>query len=76
MLSTPKEKAQSQRGVFDVANNIIRLMGKVVLTSGKNVVKGEQLVYNLTTGQSRIISHKAREGGKKERVRGVFMPSS
>jgi len=76
VLSTPKETAHSERGIFDVSNNIIRLIGKVVLTSGKNVVKGEQLVYNLTTGQSRLLSDEAPQGSKKNRVRGVFMPSS
>ncbi len=75
ILSTPTETASSNTGVFDIEQNIIRLNGNVVLTSGKNVVKGEQLVYNLTTGQSQIVSSDQKSGTKKERVRGVFTPN-
>jgi lipopolysaccharide export system protein LptA len=73
-MSTPTETAQGQNGMFDVEKNIITLTGNVVLTSGKNVVKGEKLVYNVTTGQSRIVSETGNNGAKKGRVRGVFVP--
>jgi lipopolysaccharide export system protein LptA len=73
-LSTPTETAQGQTGLLDVKQNVVTLSGNVVLTSGKNVVKGEKLVYNVTTRQSRIVSGTTSNGTKKERVRGVFVP--
>lgn len=78
-LKTPQETASSNKGVFDVANNLITLLGDVSLMSGKNVVKGEKFVYNLKTGKSSIVSGDAQqtESGvsKPKRVKGVFIPS-
>jgi lipopolysaccharide export system protein LptA len=53
-----------------------------VLTRGENVVKGEVLEYDLVTGKSQIVgagvttggSDGNAEGGKKGRVRGLFVP--
>lgn len=75
-LNNPNETAQSQFGVFDVEQNLITLSQNVILTSGKNLVKGDKLVYNLTTGQSKMDSNTAQTGEKKGRVRGVFMPNN
>ncbi len=75
-LITPEETGQSQLGVFDVDQNIITLTQNVILTSGKNMVKGDKLVYNLTTGQSKMDSNTATTSEKKGRVRGIFMPSN
>jgi lipopolysaccharide export system protein LptA len=75
-LTNPTETAQGQRGVFDVDKNLITLSQNVILTSGKNVVKGDKLVYNLTTGESKMDSNTAPAGEKKGRVRGVFMPNN
>ena len=69
---TPGETAKSDKGIFDVEKNIITLLGNITLTSGKNLVKGEKLIYNLTTGESKIISNKKDNGG---RVKGIFTPS-
>lgn len=74
-LSGPKETAQGDKGMYDVDQKTVTLTGKVVLTSGKNVVKGEKLVYNIATGQSRMVSGNGGSSGKKERVRGVFVPN-
>jgi lipopolysaccharide export system protein LptA len=78
-LKTPQETASSNKGVFDVANNLITLLGDVSLMSGKNVVKGEKFVYNLKTGKSSIVSGDAQQTesgtGKPKRVKGVFIPS-
>lgn len=76
ILSTPDEKATSNIGIFEVAKNTIELSGNVVLTRGKNMVKGDKLLYNLTTGQSQLVSAADKDGVKKERVRGVFIPEN
>ena len=76
-ISTPKETAKGDSGIYDVDAGVIALDGNVTLTSGKNIVKGSKLVYNLKTGQSKIVSGgKAGGGAKQERVKGVFMPGS
>jgi lipopolysaccharide export system protein LptA len=76
-LATPKESAQGENGIYDVDRHTITLSGNVMVSSGKNVVKGTDLVYNLKTGESRIVSQSADGevvGGNKGRVRGVFIP--
>lgn len=75
-ISTPKETAQGNKGVYEVDPGTITLTGNVTLTSGKNIVKGDKLVYNIKTRQSKIVSGVGNKNttGKKERVRGVFIP--
>lgn len=82
LMRTPTETARSKSGVYDVDANLLTLNGDVVLTRGENVVKGESLAYDLTTGKSRIAgaggvatSTQEGEGGSKGRVRGLFVPS-
>ena len=80
-LATPEESAKSQTGIYDVDSNKIYLKGNVVLTRGENVVKGDNLEYDLTTGRSQIVGSSVTtgangEGGKKGRVRGLFLPKS
>lgn len=83
-MSSPTETARGKKGIYDVDANHLTLMGDVVLTRGENVVKGETLKYDLTSGKSQIVgtgdtaggSADNTEGGKKGRVRGLFVPGS
>ena len=77
-LSTPDETASGANGVYDVEHQEIRLNDHVVLTRGKNILKGDKLTYNFATGRSLISSGAGdvKEGGKKERVRALFVPES
>ncbi len=68
-VSSPNESAKGDNGVYDVEAAEITLTGKVVLKRGQNVIRGRRLVLHLATGISRM------EGGKGDRVRGVFTPS-
>jgi len=70
-VSSPQETAQGARGTYDVDNGKIHLDGGVVLTQGDNVIQGEQLELDLESGKSRVISG---TDGKRERVRGLFVP--
>jgi len=72
-VSSPNETAQGERGIYDVDNKKIWLTGNVVLTQGENIIQGEQLELDLATGQSKVFSA-ASESGKRERVRGLFVP--
>jgi lipopolysaccharide export system protein LptA len=75
-MTTPDETASGASGVYDVENKRILLNNNVVLTRGKNTLKGDKLVYDLGTGKSSVSSTGAasQEGGKKERVRALFVP--
>ena len=66
VFSTPSETARGDTGVYDVDDQVITLTGSVVLTRGGSVIRGEKLVLNLATGQSKIES--------TQRVRGLFQP--
>jgi lipopolysaccharide export system protein LptA len=73
VVVTQKEQtATGELGIFDMASSTVTLTGNVVMTQGQNVLKGDKLVVNMTTGVSRVESGKNGEG----RVQGLFLPSS
>lgn len=53
------------KGVFDMRANTVTMHGNVLLTKDKNVLRGDRLVVDLTTGVSRVESNSGR-------VQGVF----
>jgi lipopolysaccharide export system protein LptA len=61
------QTATGNNGVFDMKTNTVTLNGNVVVTQGQNVLRGERLIVDLTSGVSRV------EGG---RVQGLFLPHS
>jgi lipopolysaccharide transport protein LptA len=54
VLTQMDQTATGDTGVFDVKANTATLTGNVVVTQGQNVVQGDKLVANLTTGISRV----------------------
>jgi lipopolysaccharide export system protein LptA len=55
VLVTQKEQnAAGDSGIFDMQSNTVTLNGNVVVTHGKDVVRGQRLVVDLGTGVSRI----------------------
>jgi lipopolysaccharide export system protein LptA len=50
------QNAVGDKGTFDMRSNVVTLIGNVVVTRGKDVVRGERLVVDLNTGVSRIES--------------------
>jgi len=73
VVVTQKEQtATGDLGVFDMKTNTVTLTGNpVVMTQGQNVLRGEKLVVDLTSGVSRVESNKGGQG----RVQGLFQPS-
>jgi lipopolysaccharide export system protein LptA len=69
------QRAVGDKGTFDMATNIVVLDGNVVVTQGQNVIHGEKLTVNLTTGTSQVHGVK-QQGATTPRVKGVFVPSS
>lgn len=73
-LASPRETAKGSSGYYDTQNNIVLLVGNVVLTRGENVIKGNRLVYDIDAGQSRMESTQNPADTSNGRVRGLFVP--
>jgi lipopolysaccharide export system protein LptA len=59
VIVTQKDQtASGDTGVYDLRANTITMSGNVVVTQGANVMKGERLVVELTTGVVRVESGK------------------
>jgi lipopolysaccharide export system protein LptA len=56
---------------YDVPGQTVVVSGNVVLTQGKNVLKGDRLVINLTTGESRF-DPGSGNAGKPGRIKAIF----
>jgi lipopolysaccharide export system protein LptA len=76
LLSSPRETAQGEAGVYDVAASQVTLDGAVVLTRGDNVIRGQRLEVDLASGRSRVFAAvPSTEGGAPpQRVRALFTP--
>jgi lipopolysaccharide export system protein LptA len=73
VVVTQKEQtATGDLGLFDMKTNTVTLTGNVVMTQGQNVLRGDRLVVDLTSGVSRVESGKNGQG----RVQGLFLPGS
>src|SRR5438093_2911043 len=57
-----------ETAVFETKTNLITMLGGVVLTQGKNVLRGDRLMVDMTTGVSRVESGSGR-------VQGLFQSS-
>ncbi len=58
-----------ETAVFDTKTNLITMLGGVVLTQGKNVLRGDRLLVDMTTGVSRVELDSGR-------VQGLFQSSN
>ena len=55
VIVTQKDQvATGELGTFDVRSNTVTLSGNVIVNQGPNVVRGQRLVVDLTTGVSRV----------------------
>ena len=70
MVVTQKDQVVTgEAAIFDTKTNLITMIGGVVLTQCKNVLRGDKLYVDMTTGVSRVES----DSGK---VQGLFAQSS
>lgn len=65
--------ATSQWAVFDVKTEVVTIGGDVVLSQGKNVLRGEEVVIDLKTGRYRMVTSSTTEKGSG-RIKGLFVP--
>jgi lipopolysaccharide export system protein LptA len=73
VVTQKDQTATGELGIFDMKTNTVTLTGNpVVMTQGQNVLKGERLVVDLTSGVSRVESGKNGQG----RVQGLVHPGS
>lgn len=69
VIVTQKDQVVTgETAVFDTKTNLITMFGGVVLTQGKNVLRGDRLLVDMTTGVSRVESDSGR-------VQGLFQSS-
>ncbi len=70
VIVTQKDQTVTgESAIFDMKSNTVTMGGGVLLTQGQNVLKGERLTVNLTTGISKV------EVGQGGRVTGSFQGS-
>lgn len=73
LINTADDQATtSDWALFSAAHQTVTIGGNVVLTQGENVIKGDQLVIDLTTNRSRFVNQ--GDASTRQRVRGLFMP--
>lgn len=70
ITSEDDQTTTSDWAIYDLPAQQVTVGGNVVLTQGKNVLKGDRLVIDLTTGESRFENNAATGG----RIRALFMP--
>ena len=57
-MTQKEQTATGETGLFDMRANTVTLVGNVVVSQGRNVMRGNRLVVDLATGVSRV------EGGR------------
>ena len=68
VVASTQGEATGANAIYDVSKRIVTITGKVVLTNGQNVMRGNSLVVNLASGQANLTSPTGR-------VEGLFVPS-
>ena len=73
------QNASGDLGVYDMKTKTVTLTGNVLVSQGKNVVRGERVVVNTETGDARLDGVTARDrvesGGTAGRVRVLIQPT-
>jgi lipopolysaccharide export system protein LptA len=72
ITSEKDQTTTSDWALYDVPAQQVTVGGNVVLTQGKNVLKGDRLVIDLKTGESRFDNTGSTAAGG--RIRALFMP--
>jgi lipopolysaccharide export system protein LptA len=69
IVTQKEQRAVGDRAEFDMRTNTVTMIGNVVVTKGDDLLRGQRMVVDLTTGVSRVES-----GGG--RVEGIFQSKS
>lgn len=60
LVTSKDQTASGNSATYDGKTEVLELVGDVVLTQGKNVVRGDRLVVELNTGRARVLSNTRR----------------
>ena len=74
ITSEQDQTTTSDWALYDVPAQIVTVGGNVVLMQGKNVLKGDRLVIDLKTGESRFENNGKTVAGGGGRIRALFVP--
>jgi lipopolysaccharide export system protein LptA len=72
ITSEDDQTTTSDWALYDVPSKMVTVGGNVVLTQGQNVLKGDRLIIDLKTGESRFENTSDTASGG--RIRALFMP--
>jgi lipopolysaccharide export system protein LptA len=72
ITSEKDQTTTSDWAIYDLPAQQVTVGGNVVLTQGENVLKGDRLVIDLKTGESRFENSGSDAAGG--RIRALFMP--
>ena len=70
MLFRSDQVVTGETAIFDTRANLITMKGGVVLTQCKNVLRGDRLLVDMTTGVSRVESDSGRVQGLFDQSQG------
>lgn len=74
LLTTPEETASGDKGIYEVDQKKVHLLGNVELTRDKNILRGTRLEYSFATGRSLVTSDTKAGESSGGRVRAIFVP--
>ena len=74
IITTKDQRATANIGIYDARANTMTLSGNVVLLQGPNLMRGDRLVVDLTSGLSRLDAE--GKSATPGRVHGLFVPGS
>ena len=60
LVTSKDQTASGDSATYDGKTEVLELRGDVVLTQGKNVVRGDRLVVEMQTGRARVLSTNRR----------------
>ena len=72
IVSDKDQTTTSDWALYDLPAQLVTVGGNVVLTQGQNVLKGDRLIIDLKTGESRFENTGNEAAGG--RIRALFMP--
>lgn len=75
ITSENDETATSDWAVYNIASDLVTIGGNVVLTQKNTVLKGDRLVIDLKSGESRFENTGTTADGGGRRIRALFMPN-
>jgi lipopolysaccharide export system protein LptA len=74
VITTPREVARGDEGVYNVKKGIATLSGNVRITRGETQLNGAVAEVNFKSGISRLLS--TDQSNTSQRVRGLFSPKT